>query len=151
MIAAAENTFSRSLINPRAPLLTWPLPRAPGKLKPARHPEPTAWPNTISCCESKRSWAGRHGSTVRWRFIDKRRTVASGANSVRKIDRLPIREGRPADVEPLTRLINAAFVVERVVFDGDRVDAAEIRAYMRKGTFLVAEEVGEFVACVYVE
>ena len=54
-------------------------------------------------------------------------------------------------MEPLTRLINAAFVVERVVFDGDRADAAEIRAYMQKGTFLVAEEVGEFVGCVYVE
>src|SRR2546423_11313199 len=88
---------------------------------------------------------------VRRRFTDKRRTVASGANSARKIDRLPIREGRPADVEQLTRLINAAFVVERVVFDGDRVDADEVRGYMRKGTFLLGEDNGGLAACVYVE
>jgi GNAT superfamily N-acetyltransferase len=77
--------------------------------------------------------------------------MAGGANSVRKSDAVPIREAGPADVEPLTLLINAAFVVERVVFDRDRVDADEVRTYMQKGTFLLAEEDGSFVACVYVE
>ena len=77
--------------------------------------------------------------------------MASGANSAWKADGLSIREARQADVEALTRLINAAFVVERVVFDGDRVDASEVRTYMQKGTFLVGEDGHSLVSCVYVE
>jgi len=77
--------------------------------------------------------------------------MATSASSAWKADGLRIREARQADVEALTRLINAAFVVERVVFDGDRVDTAEVRAYMQRGTFLVGEEAGTLVACVYVE
>jgi predicted N-acetyltransferase YhbS len=55
------------------------------------------------------------------------------------------------DVPSLTRLINAAFVVEQVVFDGDRVDDLGVQAYMSGGTFLVAEDSGEAVGCVYIE
>ena len=77
--------------------------------------------------------------------------MASGANSAWKNSGIPIREAREADVEALTRLINAAFVVERVVFDGDRVDANEVRGYMQRGTFLLGEDGDAVVACVYVE
>jgi GNAT superfamily N-acetyltransferase len=62
-----------------------------------------------------------------------------------------IRQAGDSDVEALTRLINAAFVVERVVFDGDRVDTLGVRAYLQKGTFLVAEDAASLVGCVYVE
>jgi GNAT superfamily N-acetyltransferase len=55
------------------------------------------------------------------------------------------------DVPALTRLVNAAFVVEQVVFEGNRVDDLGIRAYMGSGTFLVAEDSTELVGCVYVE
>jgi len=64
---------------------------------------------------------------------------------------IPIREAYEADVEQLTGLVNAAFVVERVVFDGDRVDVDEVRGYMRKGTFLLGEDNGGLAACVHVE
>ena len=77
--------------------------------------------------------------------------MASSANSTRKVGEIAIREGRAADVQALTRLVNAAFVVERVVFDGDRVDTNEVRTYMQKGTFLLGEDSGQLVACVYVE
>jgi len=48
-------------------------------------------------------------------------------------------------------LINAAFVVEQVVFDGNRVDDLGVRAYMSGGTFLVAEDSGGLAGCVYIE
>ena len=64
---------------------------------------------------------------------------------------LRIRLGTDDDVTALTRLINAAFVVEQVVFDGDRVDDLGVRAYMSGGTFLVAEDSTGLVGCVYIE
>lgn len=55
------------------------------------------------------------------------------------------------DVEALTRLINAAFVVERFVFDGDRVDPSAVESYMKSGQFLVADDEAGLAGCVYVE
>jgi len=65
--------------------------------------------------------------------------------------RLRVREATTDDLDPLTCLINAAFVVEHVVFDGDRVDINEMRTYMATGTFLLAESVDGIAGCVYVE
>jgi GNAT superfamily N-acetyltransferase len=62
-----------------------------------------------------------------------------------------IRLASDDDVSALTRLINAAFVVEQIVFDGNRVDDLGVRAYMGSGTFLVAEDSIGLVGCVYVE
>ena len=62
-----------------------------------------------------------------------------------------IRIASDDDVSALTELINAAFVVEQVVFDGNRVDDLGIRAYMSGGTFLLAEDAEALVGCVYVE
>ena len=62
-----------------------------------------------------------------------------------------IRVARSDDVPALVGLINAAFVVEQFVFDGDRVDAQETQAFMNTGRFLVAEDAHGFVGCVYVE
>lgn len=55
------------------------------------------------------------------------------------------------DKEALTRLINAAFVVEQFVFEGDRVDASGVETYMKSGKFLLAEHQHELSGCVYVE
>ena len=55
------------------------------------------------------------------------------------------------DAEPLARLINAAFVVERPIFDGDRTDPDGVRAYMQTGKFLLAEDSVGPAGCVYVE
>jgi GNAT superfamily N-acetyltransferase len=66
---------------------------------------------------------------------------------------LRIRIAIVADAEKLVQLINAAFVVERVAFDGDRVDLKNVRALMSKGKFLIADLSGlrELAGCVYVE
>ena len=55
------------------------------------------------------------------------------------------------DVEPLARLISAAFVVEQPFIEGERIDPTGVRDYMKKGKFLVAEDAAGLVGCVYVE
>jgi GNAT superfamily N-acetyltransferase len=65
-----------------------------------------------------------------------------------------VRVATCSDVEAVVQVINAAFVVERVAFDGDRVDAEGVRLLMNKGTFLAAESGDEsqgLAGCVYVE
>jgi predicted N-acetyltransferase YhbS len=62
-----------------------------------------------------------------------------------------LRTATPADAGTITALINAAFQVERFFIDGDRTNTDQVRAYMAKGTFLVAEEGGVPVGCVYAE
>jgi ribosomal protein S18 acetylase RimI-like enzyme len=56
-----------------------------------------------------------------------------------------------ADVDALTRMINAAFVVERPIFDGDRIDTKGVRAFLEKGKFLVLEDPTGLAGCVYAE
>lgn len=62
-----------------------------------------------------------------------------------------IRFASASDLSALTRLINAAFVVERIVFDGDRIDERGTREYMEKGTFLILEDSAGMAGCVYCE
>jgi GNAT superfamily N-acetyltransferase len=66
-------------------------------------------------------------------------------------DEIRNRLAGPSDVDALVRLINAAFVVERPVFDGDRTSREGVRAYLEKGRFLVAEDSAGLAGCVYVE
>ena len=62
-----------------------------------------------------------------------------------------LRAAVPADAGAVTRIINAAYQVERFFIDGDRTSEDEVRRYMAKGTFLVAEKGGAPIGCVYVE
>ena len=62
-----------------------------------------------------------------------------------------LRTARPADVGAVTAIINAAYQVERFFVDGDRTSEDEVRRYMAKGAFLVAEEDGRPAGCVYIE
>jgi ribosomal protein S18 acetylase RimI-like enzyme len=62
-----------------------------------------------------------------------------------------IRFAVSGDIPALVRLINAAFIVEQFVFEGDRINAEETRALMETGKFLVAEDSARFAGCVYVE
>lgn len=62
-----------------------------------------------------------------------------------------IRIAAAEDVEPLARLINAAFVVEQPFIEGERIDPAGVREYMKKGKFLVGEDAMGLAGCVYVE
>jgi GNAT superfamily N-acetyltransferase len=56
-----------------------------------------------------------------------------------------------ADVDNIVRLVNAAFRLERFFVDADRTDPDKVRALLEKGTFMLAEEDGAMVGCVYVE
>jgi predicted N-acetyltransferase YhbS len=56
-----------------------------------------------------------------------------------------------ADAEAIAGLINAAFRVERFFIDRDRTDPDKIRALLKVGVFLVAEDADRMTACVYVE
>jgi GNAT superfamily N-acetyltransferase len=65
---------------------------------------------------------------------------------------LPMRVATAADVTAITPLINAAFLVERPIFDDDRIDDIGVRDYMTKGKFLLQEDTTrKLVACVYLE
>jgi len=62
-----------------------------------------------------------------------------------------IRSARDPDAGTLVALINRAFLVERFFIDHDRIDLAGAEQFLRKGAFLIAEEDGQPVGCVYVE
>jgi GNAT superfamily N-acetyltransferase len=65
-----------------------------------------------------------------------------------------IRSAALPDASALMQLINAAFVVERIAIDGDRIDLGGVRLLLSKGTFLIAESlagIGDPFGCVYVE
>jgi GNAT superfamily N-acetyltransferase len=62
-----------------------------------------------------------------------------------------IRSASRGDIPALVQLINAAFLVEQFVFDGDRINAEETQASMETGKFLVAHDSAGFTGCVYLE
>ena len=62
-----------------------------------------------------------------------------------------LRAAGPADAGAVTALINAAYQVERFFLDGDRTSEDEVRRYMAKGTFLIAEQDAAPIGCVYTE
>lgn len=55
------------------------------------------------------------------------------------------------DVAELTKLINAAFVVERPFLEGERIDERGTRGFFEKGKFLVLEDSSGMHGCVYCE
>lgn len=71
--------------------------------------------------------------------------------SSRPSGEISIRMAQRGDVPGLVRLINAAFAVEQIAFDGDRISPAETHAFLQTGDFLVAEDSSGFAGCVYVE
>ena len=77
--------------------------------------------------------------------------MVAATNSPSPAPGIRIRAALADDVEAVARLINAAFVVERVVIEGDRTNPEKVRGLMNTGTFLLAEEVAGLLGCVYVE
>ncbi len=62
---------------------------------------------------------------------------------------MKIRTAGTEDAAALVDVINAAFRrAEAFFIEGDRIDLAQVHAYLQKGVFLVEAELG---ACVYVE
>src|SRR5579872_2993935 len=56
-----------------------------------------------------------------------------------------------ADADAISALVNAAFKVERFFIDRDRIDPGKVRETLRTGKYLLAEDNGALIACVYVE
>ncbi|HXL22378.1 MAG TPA: GNAT family N-acetyltransferase [Candidatus Dormibacteraeota bacterium] len=77
--------------------------------------------------------------------------MTAPAQSSLQLEDHRIREAGPADVEALTHLINAAFVVEQIAIEGDRVDPDKVRGYMARGKFLLLEDQTALLGCVYAE
>ena len=62
-----------------------------------------------------------------------------------------VRRAGLEDVEAMVRIINAAFEEERWFIDAPRTDRDDVLAHMKSGEFLVGEEDGAVVGCVYLE
>ncbi len=67
------------------------------------------------------------------------------------MDWIGIRKAEPDDAENVARLVNLAFRRERFFTEDDRTDPESVRKLLQKGAFLLAEEAGALVGCVYVE
>lgn len=67
-------------------------------------------------------------------------------------DELQVRWTVADDVEAIARVVNVAFRrAESFFVERDRIDVKTLRKMMEKGKFLLAEEGGELVGCVYLE
>ncbi len=62
-----------------------------------------------------------------------------------------VRLADSTDTDALVQLINAAFAVEKIVIEGDRIDSEKVRALFGSGNFLLLFEAEELLGCVYVE
>jgi GNAT superfamily N-acetyltransferase len=67
------------------------------------------------------------------------------------MDHIRVRTAESADAENIACLVNTAFRPERFFIDGDRTNPDKVRALLPKGKFLLAEEAGTLIGCVYVE
>jgi GNAT superfamily N-acetyltransferase len=67
------------------------------------------------------------------------------------VNMMTFRYADSADAENIARLVNLAFNPERFFIDGDRTDPNEVRKLLQKGRFLLAEESGVLIGCIYVE
>ena len=61
------------------------------------------------------------------------------------------RDAGIADIDAAVRLINAAYEVERFIYDGDRTDAVECAGLLGTGKLVLAERDGSLVGCIYLE
>jgi N-acetylglutamate synthase-like GNAT family acetyltransferase len=62
-----------------------------------------------------------------------------------------VRKATSADSGSLEDIINTAYLVEAFFVAGNRIHPNEIEAYLKKGFFLVTEEEGKILGCIYVE
>lgn len=62
-----------------------------------------------------------------------------------------LRLANAGDTDALVALINAAFVVEKPIIDGDRIDLERLATLFSTGKFLLLEVDSSLVSCVYIE
>jgi GNAT superfamily N-acetyltransferase len=77
--------------------------------------------------------------------------MPAATNSFSPERNLRMRIAQIADVNAIAQLINAAFIVERIAFDGDRIDARGVGELLNKGSFLLGEDAAGLAGCVHVE
>jgi hypothetical protein len=87
----------------------------------------------------------------------KNRTVKScerrpdKVQSIKVKNFVAIRVAHQENAAALVQLINAAFEVERPIFEGDRIDRGGVLAYLQTGKFLIAEDAAGLAGWVYGE
>ncbi len=67
---------------------------------------------------------------------------------------MPLLTFRPAevsDIDAIARLVNRAFVAESPYVEGERVNPDVLREMWPHGTFLLGEDQGQLVACIFIE
>ena len=64
---------------------------------------------------------------------------------------MDLRFGVESDLPALLSLVNQAFMVENFFKTADRLDEQSAREYFSKGRFLVADEDGALVGCIFVQ
>jgi GNAT superfamily N-acetyltransferase len=74
-----------------------------------------------------------------------------GQREQTRVEDIKTRIAELADAENIARLVNIAFRPERFFIDTDRTNPDKVRALLHKGKFLLAEDAGTLVGCVYVE
>jgi N-acetylglutamate synthase-like GNAT family acetyltransferase len=67
------------------------------------------------------------------------------------VNQIRMRTAESADAENIARLVNIAFRPERFFIDADRTNPDKVWSLLQKGRFLLAEERGTLIGCVYVE
>ena len=77
--------------------------------------------------------------------------MASATSSPESSSEYSVRLADRADTDALVRLINAAFIVEKPIIDGDRINAEKVSALFETGKFLLLEEGWQLVSCIYAE
>lgn len=78
-------------------------------------------------------------------------TASNTLPSTTKAKDLHLRAARQEDTDAIVRLVNDSFHPERFFIDGERTNPDHIGELMTKGTFLLAEDDGGLVGCVYIE
>jgi GNAT superfamily N-acetyltransferase len=64
---------------------------------------------------------------------------------------LTFRSADLSDVDPIVRLVNRAFVAESPYVEGERVHTATVHEMWTRGKFLLGEDHGAIVACIFIE
>jgi hypothetical protein len=67
------------------------------------------------------------------------------------MDRMRLRAAQVPDAEAVAILVNTAFRPERFFTDEDRTNPDKVRALLASGKFLLLEDSGSLVGCVYLE
>jgi N-acetylglutamate synthase-like GNAT family acetyltransferase len=64
---------------------------------------------------------------------------------------MKVRTATKADFDSILTLVNSAFQVERFFKNRDRLTATDLESYFGNGTFLVGEDEGHIIGCIYVK